>query len=189
VQTRCQTCHSQTPTNPSFVSPPLGVMLDTPERIQAYAERMYVRAVQTKTMPLGNLTGVTDDERALLGAWIAQGADTSAPGPVDIPPPPVKVFANPPEAARQIFGERCTPCHGKEGRGDGPSSAALNPKPRNYTDASWQRGATDAGITKAILEGGQAVGKSPVMPANPDLLQQPEVVAELVKIVRGFGGR
>src|SRR6185436_2078499 len=178
--------HSQTPTNPAFIAAPVGVMFDSPERIHAYAERIYVRAVQTRTMPLGNLTGVTEEERALLGAWIAQGADIAAPGPVDIPvvAPPDKVFANPAEAARQIFGERCTPCHGKEGRGDGPSSAALNPKPRNYTDPAWQKSATDAGIAKAILEGGQAVGKSPVMPANPDLVKQPEVVAELVKVVR-----
>ena len=35
-----------------------------------------VRAVVTKTMPLGNLTGMTDEERATLGAWIAQGART-----------------------------------------------------------------------------------------------------------------
>ena len=33
-----------------------------------------VRAVVTKTMPLGNLTGITEDERRKLGAWIVQGA-------------------------------------------------------------------------------------------------------------------
>ena len=187
VQTRCQTCHAPKPTNPAFASPPLGVTLDTPERMRAWAERMYVRSVQTKTMPLGNTTQMTDDERRLLGAWIAQGANVAAPGAVDIPAPTAKVFANPAEAARSVFEERCTPCHGKLGRGDGPSAAALNPKPRNYSDASWQQTATDAGIQKAILEGGAAVGKSPVMPGNPDLVAQPEVVAELVKIIRGFG--
>ena len=43
------------------------------------------------------------------------------------------------------------------------------------------------GIGKAILEGGAAVGKSAVMPSNPDLQKKPEVVGELVKIVRDFG--
>jgi uncharacterized membrane protein len=33
--------------------------------------------VDTKTMPLGNMTGMTDDERAILGRWIAEGAHTS----------------------------------------------------------------------------------------------------------------
>jgi uncharacterized membrane protein/cytochrome c551/c552 len=190
VQTRCVTCHAKAPTNPSFAAPPLGVTLDTPERMHTYAERMFVRAVQTKTMPLGNLTIMNDAERRLLGAWIAQGADLSAPGPVDIPAAaavPAKVYASPAEEARAIFAERCMPCHGAEGRGDGPSSGALNPKPRDYHSAAWQQTATDEGIAKAILEGGAAVGKSAVMPSNPDLVKKPEVIAELVKVVRGFG--
>ena len=32
------------------------------------------QAVETEAMPLGNATGMTDDERELLGRWIAQGA-------------------------------------------------------------------------------------------------------------------
>jgi len=189
VQTRCVTCHAQAPTNPSFAAAPSGVMFDSPERIGAYSERIFVRAVQTRTMPLGNMTFMTDDERRLLGAWVAQGADLAAPGGVDIPVPTAvaKTYASPAEEARAIFAERCTPCHGNEGRGDGPSSSSLNPKPRNYHDAAWQEKATDEGISKAILEGGQAVGKSSVMPSNPDLAKRPEIVSELVKIIRGFG--
>jgi hypothetical protein len=38
-----------------------------------------------------------------------------------------------------------------------------------------------------ILKGGGAVGKSPLMPSNPDLESKPAVVDELVKIVRGYG--
>jgi uncharacterized membrane protein len=30
--------------------------------------------VESTTMPLGNATGMTQDERDLLGAWIRQGA-------------------------------------------------------------------------------------------------------------------
>jgi mono/diheme cytochrome c family protein len=189
IQTRCTTCHSEKPTNPSFASPPSGVMLDNKDRIASYASRIYVRAVDSKTMPLGNLTQITDVERRLLGAWIAQGANLDAPGPVDIPVPVVeaKKYASPDEEARAIFLERCTPCHGAEGRGDGGSAAALNPKPRNYHDKTWQAQATDEGIAKAILEGGGAVGKSTVMPSNPDLVKKPEVVKSLVHIVRGFG--
>lgn len=189
VQTRCVTCHADKPTNPSFAAAPSGVMLDTPERIAAYAPRIFVRAAQTKTMPLGNLTFITDEERRLLGAWVAQGADVAAPGPVDIPAPAVtaRVYSSPAEEARVIFSERCTPCHGAEGRGNGPSASSLNPKPRNYHDMAWQAQATDEGIAKAIVEGGPAVGKSAIMPSNPDLTGKPEVVKELVKVIRGFG--
>jgi mono/diheme cytochrome c family protein len=46
----------------------------------------------------------------------------------------------PPEAAvgRRIYVERCAPCHGDEGRGDGPAAAALEPRPRNlHEPALW----------------------------------------------------
>lgn len=77
LERRCWTCHSAHPTNPSFPEPPAGVRLDDPERVLALAERIRVRAVETKTMPLGNLTGITEEERDTLGAWIAQGAKGS----------------------------------------------------------------------------------------------------------------
>jgi mono/diheme cytochrome c family protein len=91
------------------------------------------------------------------------------------------------ENAKQMFGTVCIACHGTDGKGTGPAAAQLNPKPRDYTDAAWQASITDEDIKKAILLGGQGVGKSPMMPAQPQLKDQPEVVAGLVKIVRGFG--
>lgn len=71
---RCTTCHSAHPTNPSFPEAPAGLHLDEPERILAMHERIRVRAVETRTMPLGNLTGMTDAERDTLAAWITAGA-------------------------------------------------------------------------------------------------------------------
>ena len=78
IETRCVTCHSAKPTNPAFPQAPLGVRLDEPERIAALAPRILARAVVTETMPLGNLTGMTAEERRILGAWIAQGAKLGA---------------------------------------------------------------------------------------------------------------
>jgi len=86
-----------------------------------------------------------------------------------------------------LFKTRCAPCHGEMGKGDGPGAAALNPKPRNYTDVAWQNKVSDEDIKKTILYGGAAVGKSPTMPANPDLDGKPEL-DQLVKTVRGFKG-
>ncbi len=91
-------------------------------------------------------------------------------------------------SAKQVFAERCSACHGPSGKGDGPASAALNPKPRNYGDKAWQASVTDEQIRKTIIYGGAAVGKSPVMPSSPDLDGKPEVVDGLVKMVRAFGG-
>lgn len=73
---RCTSCHAKAPTNPAFGAAPVGVLLDSPAEVVAHRDRILARAVHTKTMPLGNLTGMTDDEREVLGRWIAQGAST-----------------------------------------------------------------------------------------------------------------
>ena len=80
LERRCVTCHARHPSNPSFTEPPSGVVFDSPARIHAYAPRILERAVVTKTMPLGNLTGMTEDERKTLGAWIVQGARVDSSG-------------------------------------------------------------------------------------------------------------
>jgi len=78
-------------------------------------------------------------------------------------------------------------CHGASGKGDGPVGAALNPKPRDLGDPVWQKSVTDEHIEKIIQGGGSAVGKSPLMPANPDLNAKPDVVKALRAMVRKFG--
>lgn len=70
----CVGCHSAHPTNPAFPSPPLGVLLDSADHAAAVAPRIKAVAVDSQVMPLGNLTGITDAERARLGQWIAGGA-------------------------------------------------------------------------------------------------------------------
>jgi len=94
----------------------------------------------------------------------------------------------PADEAKKAFETVCAACHGTSGKGDGPAAAQLNPKPRDYTDAEWQKSIKDEDIAKVIVEGGAAVGKSEAMPPNPQWKDKPEVVAELVKIIRGFGG-
>lgn len=91
--------------------------------------------------------------------------------------------------AEEIFKTRCTPCHGPLGKGDGPASKGLTPKPRNFSAADWQKSVTDEHIEKIVLYGGTAVGKSPAMPANPDLNGKEDVVAALRIHVRGLSGR
>jgi len=89
------------------------------------------------------------------------------------------------EAAR-YYRSKCFTCHGTNGRGDGPMSASLNPKPRDHTDPVWQDSVDDAFIRKVILEGGRATGLSPSMPANPELKNRPELLDALVKFIRNF---
>ena len=74
VAARCASCHAERPSQPGFSSAPKGVLLDTPERIVAAAPQIREQSVTTRAMPIGNLTAMTDAERAALGAWIAAGA-------------------------------------------------------------------------------------------------------------------
>ncbi len=73
MQTRCMTCHSASPTDSDWSSPPNGVTFDTPEQIVAKADLIMQRAVITKTMPQNNKTGMQPEERDLLRRWIVQG--------------------------------------------------------------------------------------------------------------------
>ncbi|HEV8264712.1 MAG TPA: urate hydroxylase PuuD [Gemmatimonadales bacterium] len=74
INRRCLPCHSAFQTDATFGPQPAGVAFDTPESIQRLAERIRVRTVDTQTMPLGNKTGMTPEERDLLARWIAAGA-------------------------------------------------------------------------------------------------------------------
>lgn len=76
IDERCSVCHSATPTFAGFNAPPLDVVMDTPEQIQMLAPRIQAQAITTQAMPLGNITQMSQQERDLLGTWIAQGALT-----------------------------------------------------------------------------------------------------------------
>lgn len=91
-------------------------------------------------------------------------------------------------AAAEMWRTRCGNCHGVDGRGDGPSGRALDPRPRDFHDAAWQARVEDAHLRRVIVEGGAAHGLSADMAANPDLAGRPAMVEALVRTVRGFGG-
>ena len=74
INNRCISCHSINPTDPEQAFAPNGMMFDTPEQILLNVQRIKVRAVLTNTMPQGNKTNMTEEERNLLGCWIDQGA-------------------------------------------------------------------------------------------------------------------
>jgi mono/diheme cytochrome c family protein len=95
---------------------------------------------------------------------------------------------DPKATAQDIFRVRCSVCHGPTGHGDGPGGVALDPKPRVFTDATWRATVKDEQLRDIIVKGGAAVGKSPGMPPNPDLEHKPDVVGELINLIRGFKG-
>jgi uncharacterized membrane protein len=69
IDTRCVACHADRPSFQGFPEAPKGMKLDTAERIRAQALQIHQQSVLSKAMPPGNLTGMTEAERALLDRW------------------------------------------------------------------------------------------------------------------------
>jgi uncharacterized membrane protein len=74
IAERCAACHAAKPTFAGFQQPPGGLAFDTPDQIKAAAPRIHQQTIATQAMPIGNLTRMTDEERQLLGKWLAEGA-------------------------------------------------------------------------------------------------------------------
>ena len=66
---RCLLCHGEQVQMKN-------VRLDSVEQIAVHAQAVYQQVVVSKIMPMANSTGMTDDERALIGAWFQAGAKT-----------------------------------------------------------------------------------------------------------------
>ena len=69
VHERCTTCHANAPTHPAFAAAPGGVVLETDAQIVADALRIHQQTVVARVMPIGNLTGITESERAIIDRW------------------------------------------------------------------------------------------------------------------------
>ncbi|MBI4409162.1 MAG: urate hydroxylase PuuD [Gemmatimonadetes bacterium] len=74
IDRRCAGCHASAPSDRTFGVMPGGVAFDTPAQIRALAERIRVRAIETRTMPPANKTLMTEEERLILRRWLDQGA-------------------------------------------------------------------------------------------------------------------
>jgi mono/diheme cytochrome c family protein len=70
VHKHCVPCHAAEPTHPAFAKPPARIMLETIEQVRQYAPRILTQVAETRAMPLGNETDMTDEERERIAAWI-----------------------------------------------------------------------------------------------------------------------
>ena len=74
ITQRCVSCHAAAPTQPGFAAAPAGIMLHNATSVRQNAAKIYEQSVQLKAMPIGNLTNMTDAERAQVAAWFEAGA-------------------------------------------------------------------------------------------------------------------
>ena len=87
--------------------------------------------------------------------------------------------------APSLFKDTCASCHGAAGKGDGPAAAALNPKPRDFSDCKVMAKDTDETLFKAVKGGGQSIGRSAMMPSWGGSLTDAQI-HELVSYIRSF---
>src|SRR5688572_18902164 len=69
-QKHCVNCHARDPSHPAFKEPPKNMALETVPELRRFAQQIYMQTVQNRAMPLGNQTGMTEEERAALGRWL-----------------------------------------------------------------------------------------------------------------------
>jgi uncharacterized membrane protein len=69
VLARCTSCHADEPSHPAFAAAPAGVVLESESDILANATRLHRQTVVLRAMPIGNLTGITEAERAVVDRW------------------------------------------------------------------------------------------------------------------------
>ena len=87
------------------------------------------------------------------------------------------------EAGAEIYATNCATCHGSEGGGDGPLSAALDPRPAAHDDGSYMNGLSDEYLAQVIREGGAAVGKSALMAPWRGMLSDQDI-ADVIAFIR-----
>ena len=92
---------------------------------------------------------------------------------------PASTWAADAAAGKTIFEANCASCHGTSGKGDGPVGAALNPPPRDFTQADFAFDPTgngtkgeDADLTLIIQKGAMAFGGSALMAPWPTLTDE-----------------
>ena len=88
------------------------------------------------------------------------------------------------QVGKELYQQRCAPCHGPDGKANTPTAQALNPKPRDHTNGAYMNALSNEHLQKVIKQGGPAVGKAPIMPPQADLSDQQ--VQDLIAFVRSL---
>jgi len=85
-----------------------------------------------------------------------------------------------------LHGKYCAECHGASGKGD-VIVMHMDTPPRDQSDPAYMKTLPDSFLYLAVCKGGEAVGRSFIMPAWGDLLSDQEI-KDLVARIRSFSG-
>jgi mono/diheme cytochrome c family protein len=57
------------------------------------------------------------------------------------------------DQGKQLFNNKCAPCHGQDGEGNGPMAIAFSPKPVSFNDPKFWQGDVPKKITNTVNNG------------------------------------
>ena len=142
-------------------------------------ERWIAAALVVSALGFGVLAGCGGGEKA---------PETASPGTsTPAPETPAAGTETPPAAAageatmalgETVVKERCVLCHGENGKGDGPGGAALNPKPRDWTEHGYMDSRTDDQLYEVIYNG---KGSMPAW-GKTGILTEVEIRSAIMKV-------
>lgn len=93
-----------------------------------------------------------------------------------------------PKRGKRIYDQFCTPCHGKNGQGDGTRMKVekFDPAPRNHTDGKIMNTRTDLQLFKTIKDGGKSMNFSHIMPQWKHILKKDKEIWDVLAYVRSL---
>ena len=83
---------------------------------------------------------------------------------------------------KEVYNNICASCHGPTGKGDGVAAAALDPKPRDLSNAEYVSGLSNEHLVTVISKGGAAAGLSALMPAWEGVIS-PEDITNVIEYI------
>ena len=120
-------------------------------------ERWMATALVASAVWIGVLAGCGGGNQSNDGSSTTANSETPAetPAATDTSAAPAGGAAGEVSLAEgeRVVKERCVLCHGESGKGDGPGGAALNPKPRDWTEHGYMESRTDDQLYEVIYNG------------------------------------
>lgn len=112
---------------------------------------------------------------AMIAAGLGVRAEEAKKEAAPAAPAAAEVKLGDAAKGKPVYDMYCFTCHGTGGKGDGIAAAALNPKPRDFTDKKVMDAISNEMMIKVIAQGGVAVGKSPMMTAWGAVLKEDQI--------------
>ena len=140
-------------------------------------ERWIAAALVVSALGFGVMTGCGGGEKAPESASTGETTPNETPAAETTPAAGAAGEVSL-AVGETVVKERCELCHGASGKGDGPGGAALNPKPRDWTDKAYMDAQTDDQLYDVIYNG---KGSMPAW-GKTGILTESEIRSAILKV-------